>query len=77
MLVRRRARDPETPREARKRLLRALAAVDPRGSKEHHGVLDVLRPEAAKRLEILGEDPERAGFFAVEKFLVEIGERLH
>ncbi len=59
------------------RLFRVLAAVDAGRAEEHDGVLDVLRLEPAQRLEVLGEDSQRPGFFAFEKRRVEVGERLH
>ena len=62
---------------ARKRRFRMLAAVDAGRAEKHHGVLDVLCPEPAQRFEIFGEDSERTGFLAVEKFTIEIRERLH
>ena len=64
------------PLETFERLLRGFAAVNPRRAEEDDGVLDVLRLEAAERLEILGQDPERARFFALEKLRIEVRERL-
>ena len=69
-------RDPTRRSSTLERLLGVLAAVDARRAEEHDGVLDVLRLEAAQRLEILGEDPERARFFGFEKLGIEIRERL-
>ena len=61
----------------RQRRFGVLAAVNARRAEEHDGVLDVLRAEAAQRLEILGQDADRPGFFAVEEFTIEIRKRLH
>ena len=62
MLVHRLAAGPEAALERRQRLLGVLAAVNPRRAEEDDRVLDVLRLEAPKRLEILGENPQRARF---------------
>ena len=56
---------------------RPLAAVDPRGAEEHHGVLNVLHAESAQGFEVLGQNPDRAGFFAFEKIGIEIRKGLH
>src|SRR6266498_3430185 len=53
-----------------------LAAMDARRSKEHHRVLDVLCLEAAKRLEIFGQNPQWSRFFTIEKLVVEVCQRL-
>ncbi len=62
--------------ETLERLLRVLAAVDARRAEEHDGVLDVLRLEAAQRLEVLGQDADRPGFFALEELGILVGKRL-
>ena len=48
-----------------------LAAADPGRAEEHDRVLDVLRLEAAQRLQVLGHDADRPGFIALEKGGVE------
>jgi hypothetical protein len=58
------------------RLLRTLAASRACRSEEDDRVLDVLRAEAAERLEILGENPDRPRLLALEEFRHEIGQRL-
>ena len=62
--------------EPLERLFGAFTAVDARRAEEDHGVLDVLRLESTERFEILGEDAERAGFFAVEEFRIGVRQRL-
>ena len=57
-------------------LFGVLAAVDTRRTEEDDRVLDVLRAEAAQRLQIFGEDAKGAGFFAFEKVGVLICKRL-
>src|SRR5262249_24457065 len=54
----------------------ALPAVDPRRAEEHHRVLDLLLLESSERLEVLGEDSNGTGFLALEKFGIEICQRL-
>jgi hypothetical protein len=44
-----------------------LPAVHARRSEEDDRVLDVLVLEAAQRLEILGEDPDRARLVALQE----------
>ena len=62
--------------EALERLLRVLAAVDARGAEEHDGVLDVLRLEPAQRLEVLRQDADGSGLFALEELGILVGVRL-
>jgi hypothetical protein len=50
--------------------------VDAGRSEEHDRILDVLLPEAAERLEVLGQDPDRTCVRALEEFVIVIRERL-
>jgi hypothetical protein len=63
--------------QSRERGLRVLTAVDARRSEKHDGVLDVLHAEPPQRFQVLGQDPDRTGFLAVEELPIEIGEGLH
>jgi hypothetical protein len=67
----------DAPRAQRlQRALRALAAVDACGSEEHDRVLNFLLFEAAQRLEVLRQDPDRTRFGTLEKLTVQVRHRL-
>ena len=66
-----RAARPQRPQ----RPFGALAAVDPRRSEEDDRVLDPLLLEPSERLEVLGENADRARFLAFEKIRVEVRQR--
>ncbi len=56
--------------------LGALAAVNARRAEEDDRVLDVLLAEAAQRLEVLGNDANRAGLLALEEIAHQVRQRL-
>ena len=62
--------------ERGKRPFGALAAAGARGAEEDHGVLDVLRPEAPERLEVLGQDADRPRVIAREELRHQVGQGL-
>ena len=63
-------------REAQQRALRLLPAVDARRAEKDDGVLNIFLTESPQRVEILGENAERASVGTVEKRLVVVRERL-
>src|SRR4029079_14728077 len=67
-----RAAAPQPLQRAR----RVESAVHPRRAEEHDRVLDVLGLEPPQRLEVFGEDPERARFVALEELRVHVRQRL-
>ena len=62
--------------ERRQLARRGFAAADARRSEEHHRVANAFLPEAAMRLEVLGEDANRSRLVALEKIGEHVGQRL-
>ena len=61
--------------ERPQRTFRAFTAVDARRAEKHHGVLYPLLFEASQRFEILGHNPDRTRFLAVEKIGIQVRHR--
>ena len=66
----------EEMNRASQRALGAFPAVDPRGTEEHDGILDLLLLEAPEWLEVFGQKAKRPRFVALEKLGMHVRQRL-